>query len=210
MIYVCWADVSVLDESAESILLSEYRKEKLQAIKQPAGKRCSLGVELLLLSALKKYAPELSLPPHILTHKGGKPYLADSRWHFNLSHTGAFAACALSENEIGLDIQRLVSPRSALVERVLTAEEREYLESAVDCDEAFSELWCRKESFLKATGRGLSAGLQSFCVAPGAERLQDHGISYHIYHQHFQGFQLALCYPETDEPDITIEKIDLP
>lgn len=209
MIYVCWADVSCLDGVAEE-RLSEYRREKLRRVTNPEVRRRGLGAELLLLHALARCCPELPLPPRILCAEGGKPTLQGTDMRFNLSHSGAFAACALSDGEIGLDIQIPVQMREGLVRRFLTPEERRYLDTASDRDAAFTELWTRKESFIKATGKGLAAGLDSFCAAPGVEELYCDGRRYSFSYKRFPEFHLAVCCPAVENPIIEIEKIELP
>ena len=209
MIYVCWADVSGLDESGLSRELSEYRREKLRLLKPPAARRAGIGAELLLQHALRRYRPELSLPPVICRGENGKPFLAGCDLFFSLSHSGDFAACALSDAEIGLDIQVPAEAGEGLVRRFLAPGEREYLAAAHDRDSAFSELWTRKESFVKATGKGLAAGLSSFCAVPGAE-LQNDGRCYTAYYERFPDFHLAVCYPAEEKQKIEIEKIELP
>lgn len=210
MIYVCWTDVSGLDDESPPVVLSEYRRERLRRLKPKEARLRALGAEVLLQHALKKYCPELRLPPRILCADGGKPYLADTEMSFNLSHSGVYAACALSNGPVGLDIQTTVQARKTLAERVLTREEREYLSAAADRDAAFSELWCRKESFLKATGQGIAGGLQHVCVLPGAERMEFEGRSYTVRHSVFPCFHLAVCFPSEPEQTITIERIELP
>ncbi len=209
MIYVCWADVSALDGAAEDGL-SEYRREKLKTIRNPEARRRSLGAELLLLRALGLRCPELPLPPRIICAEGGKPFLQGTDKSFNLSHSGDFAACALSDEEVGLDLQIPVETREGLVRRFLTRREREYLDAAADRDAAFTELWARKESFIKATGKGLAAGLDSFCAAPGSEGPECGGRRYAIRYELFPDFHLAVCYPADDNPEIKIERIELP
>lgn len=209
MIYVCWADVSALDAVAED-RLSEYRREKLKTIRNPEARRRSLGAELLLLRALGLCCPELPLPPRIICAEGGKPVLQGTDESFNLSHSGDFAACALSDREVGLDLQIPVKTREGLVRRFLTQREREYLDAAADRDAAFTELWARKESFIKATGKGLAAGLDSFCAAPGSEGMESNGRHYAIRYERFPDFHLAVCCPADESPEIKIERIELP
>ena len=210
MIYVCWADVSRLDDRASGHVVSDYRREKLCTLQRPEDRRRALGAELLLLHALGRCCPELPLPPRIECEEGGKPFLRDAGIHFNLSHSGDFAACALSEEDVGLDLQIPISAQERLLRRVLTAQEREYLEYSKDRDAAFTELWCRKESFIKATGRGLAAGLDSFCAAPGREELLYGNRRFAIRYVRFPAFHLAVCFPAEPAQTVEIEQTQLP
>lgn len=209
MIIVCWADVSGLDDRADYVL-STYREEKLQRMHKPEVRRLAIGVELLLQKALKKVRPDYPMPPVILCADGGKPFLADHAYSFNLSHSGVYAACALSDRPVGIDLQIPVKAQERLIKRALTSDEAKYLNAAEKRDEAFTELWCRKESFLKATGEGLAGGLQSFCTAPGHERLKYQEKEYKIIHRCFPAFHLAVCCQKPVSDEIIVEKIELP
>ena len=209
MMIVCWADVSCLDDSAD-YELSAYRMEKLQHLHKPEARRLSIGVELLLQKALKKARPEYPMPPVILCDDGGKPFFSNRAYSFNLSHSGVYAACALSDRPVGIDLQIPVKAQERLIKRALTPNEAEYLNAAENRDDAFTELWCRKESFLKATGEGLAGGLQSFCSAPGHERLLYQEEEFEIFHRRFPRFHLAVCCPKPISDEIIVEKIELP
>jgi 4'-phosphopantetheinyl transferase len=118
----------------------------------------------------------LGLSPTVvrfITGPQGKPELAPScgqDLHFNVSHSGDLALIAVTRfGPIGVDIEhvrpydshldmadRFFSPGEAAALRALSPERRE---------EAFFHIWTRKEAFLKATGFGLSHGLERFEVS---------------------------------------------
>ena len=95
--------------------------------------------------------------PELARGERGKPYFpALPHCCFNLSHSGTFALCALSERPVGVDIQVLRpswSPR--LVERSCSPAERAWLASRADGPADFAALWACKESAAKESGRGL-------------------------------------------------------
>lgn len=97
----------------------------------------------------------------------GKPMLPkELGLYFNLSHSGDYVLCAVSDHEIGADIQRHGKYQDRLAERFFHPEELAYLKEAEDQKQRFYDLWCLKESCIKCTGRGLSTGLESFSVVP--------------------------------------------
>jgi phosphopantetheinyl transferase len=77
----------------------------------------------------------------------GKPYLPD--WpgvHFNVSHSGALFACAISaEAEVGVDVEliRDVPEKKEIAERY-----------GLDAGRFF-ETWTQREAYLKALGVGV-------------------------------------------------------
>ena len=100
--------------------------------------------------------------PEMAREERGKPYFPGApQYHFNLSHSGPFALCALSDRPVGVDIQvvRPVWPPK-LVDRSCTPEERAWLAALPEEDGVLSianSLWFRdsemltvEESFLEA------------------------------------------------------------
>lgn len=97
----------------------------------------------------------------------GKPMLPkELGLYFNLSHSGDYVLCAVSDKETGADIQRHEKYVDRLAKRFFHPEELAYLKKAEDPKQRFYDLWCLKESCIKCTGRGLSTGLESFSVVP--------------------------------------------
>ena len=66
---------------------------------------------LFALTVLQSPIPKLPCPPdqkslRLRRAEGGKPYFADLPLHFNVSHSGGYVACALSDcDEVGVDIE---------------------------------------------------------------------------------------------------------
>lgn len=111
--------------------------------------------------------------PRIIRLPGGKPVLAgDTGIFFSVSHTGKVFACAVSDEEIGLDIQearrRDASRTRRLARRYFTEDEIAYLEGGFgnsgrteeELTDRFYRLWTRKEAYAKYTGEGLKAVLE--------------------------------------------------
>ena len=95
--------------------------------------------------------------PEMAREERGKPYFPGApQYHFNLSHSGPFALCALSNRPVGVDIQ-VVRPAWSpkLVDRSCTPEERAWLAALGDRPEDFAALWACKESMGKESGYGL-------------------------------------------------------
>ncbi|MGF6812607.1 4'-phosphopantetheinyl transferase [Paraburkholderia sp. Clong3] len=110
----------------------------------------------------------------------GKPELAEhvERFSFNLSHSGTWVAVGVSEHgPCGVDIeaQRQTRDWPAIADRFFCASERNAIANSVHPYSTFLGVWTSKEAYLKATGDGLSRGLNSFSVvdATGAWRLDD-------------------------------------
>lgn len=96
----------------------------------------------------------------------GKPMLADrsANLQFNLSHSGHWAALALSQaGPVGVDLEqpRRARPWRAIADQYFHAEEARALAALDEAagEAAFYRLWTLKEAYLKALGRGLAGGL---------------------------------------------------
>lgn len=95
----------------------------------------------------------------------GKPYLAGTPIHFSASHSNALALCAVSSQEVGIDVEQICPdfPFMEVARRFFREAELSYLESLPPADQrrSFYALWTRKEAYLKALGLGLSAGIEA-------------------------------------------------
>ena len=144
-----------------------------------------------LLAAYLSVLEETTMPQAIALEVGehGKLHLAarhqsqepTKRLHFNVSHSDRWALLAFARGrQVGVDVEHIRERThlESIAAHFFAPEEHEALEKL---DEevrlaAFYRCWVRKEAFMKATGDGLSAGLDSFAVSvapdkPGLRRL---------------------------------------
>ena len=174
---VYFADVSCLEDAELFRRLYRQtdaaRRERIDRMHFEKDKYLSLGAGVLLRKALNDLGfdavPDLAYGAH------GKPYFPDlPELHFNLSHSGTKVLCAVSDRSIGCDAEKIGSYNEKLVRRFFHPEECTLLLSAPDASaqtELFYRLWTLKESFLKATGLGLSLPLDSFAVCLRENRI---------------------------------------
>lgn len=159
-------EVFVLDVSSlavsEGLLsrLSDDRRRKVLAFSHEAGRRLSLGAGLLLDFALSRHGLRERDAAYVYG-RHGKPGLlpcgGEDGIHFNLSHSGTMAACALASCAVGVDIERTSRRVSeALIQRVCNAKEQELVHRD---PLSFFDLWTAKEAVVKMTGEGISGDL---------------------------------------------------
>ena len=171
MSVICWYyDVQPLYDSVlffrgMALLPWEERRAKVMRFHFEKDRCLCLGAGLLLEHALLQAgASDLSL--HCLAN--GKPVLANEpNIHFNLSHSGTMAVCALSDHPVGVDVEILQKAEPGVMNMCFRHDEQEWIRRSDYPDHAFTRLWTRKESYLKLSGEGLSRPLDSFCVLPG-------------------------------------------
>ena len=180
MSVICWYyDVRQLTDSSlfargMSVLPWEERREQVMRFRFDKDRRLCLGAGLLLAYALRQAgATDLSL----CRLSNGKPVLTNApNIHFNLSHSGTLATCAVSAQPVGVDVEVLQNADPGVVAMCFQPIEQEWINQADDQRRAFTRLWTRKESYLKLRGTGLTCPPDSFCVLPGKDAPD--GISY--------------------------------
>ena len=94
--------------------------------------------------------------PQIHVTDRGKPYFADSPWHFSISHTPRHAFCVLSRKNVSIDAEEMDrTVKLQLAEKVLSAEEKTQFDEADNKEIAFLTFWVLKEAAAKLSGEGL-------------------------------------------------------
>lgn len=118
------------------------------------------GLALLQAGLWQEF--QISLPDiggRLKAGERGKPYLPDyPKIHFNISHSGNLAVCAIGNSPLGIDAEQIRPVRSPAVRRILAEEERQYLEHCPKSEQdlEFFRFWTLKESYVKALGTGLA------------------------------------------------------
>lgn len=95
----------------------------------------------------------------------GKPYyIGENTIYFNCSHSGDYIVCALSTEEIGVDIERIGEEHFEIARRCFSPEENHVISSKKENfrRKMFYTYWTLKESYVKLIGKGLSIPFQSF------------------------------------------------
>lgn len=94
--------------------------------------------------------------PRILVADRGKPYFADSAWHFSITHTPRHAFCVLSRRPVGIDAEELDRKIDLrLAAKVLSPGEKTQFDAAEDPSRALLTFWVLKEAAVKCSGEGL-------------------------------------------------------
>lgn len=142
---------------------SSERQLKVDKIRKPEDKKLSLLAEYLLNFALNK---EGITNYTILKGEHGKPFIENKNIFFNLSHSGKVCICAVSDKEIGCDVEKLGKANMKVAKRFFSPEEFKALENADEGekDDLFFRIWTMKESFIKTVGTGLGMALDSFSI----------------------------------------------
>jgi len=148
-------------------IFSADRKEKISKLKRDEDKQLSTCAGLLLIYALRQHIQDLALPLAIQEDERNKPFLKDSPYYFNLSHAKEYAACAVSDQPVGVDIEYFRVKEVIGADRMLHPEEAAtmaYISNPDEKKKFFYECWVSKESYLKNLGIGLIVRPRDFMV----------------------------------------------
>lgn len=92
----------------------------------------------------------------------GKPFLAEYKnIFFSISHCNKAVCVAISEKNIGTDIETIRKYSESVVRRVFTEKETSELEKSAEKNKFFFKLWTLKESVVKYNGKGISYGMKN-------------------------------------------------
>ena len=173
MIKVAYSDVSGLDLKKAYPLLSRIRKGKVSRFRFDKDKKLSSGAYLLL----KKLLEEKNVTnPIFKKAKYEKPYISNyPDTYFNLSHSGKYVMCAVSDTPIGVDIE-YNDPHIDLniARNYFFNTEYENIINSDNPSNEFFKYWVLKESYMKYTGLGFHLNLDSFeIIIKDSIRLKD-------------------------------------
>lgn len=184
--------------SAEE-LKKEYEKIKERFIAVGQRKIAVRDENLLGRLLLDKAMQSICAGDYTVEYCGNdKPVLRNAKGvYFNISHSGDFVALAVSDSEVGCDIQEIrpYSPRVA--KRNYCDKETEFIENSYDKDESFIRLWALKESVLKFDGSGIAGGLSSYDFSPYADENEFTAFGCNFYVKKIENTYFALCYKNT-------------
>ena len=197
MVYLYVADISGLSEPMECPKLMEElpveRQQKIARHKRRDKRMQSFGAGLLLNRVMRKHGISVDT---IQTDSNGKPTAEGVC--FNLSHSGTYVICAVSQKPVGCDIEQIRNAPKQIEERAFSFAERQYLKEADNdaYNREFYRIWTRKESFLKMQGTGIRVPLQTLDMA-----------GYHFKEYEIPGYQVTVCAQENEFAEISWEII---
>ena len=169
MVKLYYAKITKLyDEKCFEEKIRQIKEKRQVRILEHCQKkdRCrSLAASLLLKKALEEEG--ICYEETCFTkEQGGKPKLLQNGLFFNLAHAQEMAVCVISDQQVGVDVERRdrmegkeQKRKLQIAKKILTPEEWKLWEKAGCQTEELISVWTKKESYVKMTGKGLTENL---------------------------------------------------
>lgn len=136
-----------------------------------------------------------------------KPYF-DESIHFNISHSGNYIICAISEtNQIGVDVEEINEIPMDDFTNLFDDREWEEVINAENKFRAFYTLWTKKEAFLKLIGCGLNQPLNEVAILNNKLVWEDKEL--YLSEILLDSQHLAYLCTDTMSPDVQVQEIFL-
>jgi 4'-phosphopantetheinyl transferase len=167
-----WIDPAQLPHQVIDFLvaqLTESESANLAQFKNKKAKQTALITRSICRLVLSQYIGSAPNQLNFIYNSHGKPELDNNKNNirFNLSHNNELIVIAVcADDDLGCDIEN--PQRKVSIEPITRRyfSQQEHLEiislMGIEQQQRFFEIWTLKEAFVKATGIGISLGLNSF------------------------------------------------
>jgi 4'-phosphopantetheinyl transferase len=192
-------------------LVNGERQKKVSACKNPDDRCRSLAAGLLIRYACMERGLDYDAL-QFFRSDSGKPSV--DGMHFNVSHSGDYAAIAAGTSPVGIDVERLTDRfhgkkgqdrLRGIVKKTFDAEETQEFEQRF-AGELLSEqallfaatVWTRKESYAKECGKGLSmdfSGIHTLCTDGFSSWELPGGYTLSVYTRSGEDVRIPVCVP---------------
>ncbi len=141
-------------------LLQPQEIEKAMRYQQENDQNQRIISKAVLRILLNKYTKISPKAIRFSADQNKKPYFENDsadQIHFNISHSGNYILIAIASNPIGIDVEKIDTSFTwqNMSDSSLSKIEADFVENSANPSQSFYQLWTRKESLLKATGKGL-------------------------------------------------------
>ena len=154
--------------------LNEKEIKKARRFYKDIDKKQFITYRAILKYILAAYAKIDVKNIHFGVSLNNKPFLISHPWlHFNISHSKDFAVIAISLKKVGIDIEYMSEDfdYTELLPDIFDYEEILSIENSNDKKHAFYTAWTRKESFVKALGKGIDEDFKYIPCSDGQHNI---------------------------------------
>lgn len=172
-------------------LMNIKKQNRLAAYKNAKDKKRTVAGEILarrMISSFCNVAPE-----NVSFELGlyGKPYARNLNVEFNISHSDEMVVCTISDNPVGIDVEKIQPIGTSILRKLCTDADLEYIfgndtlinNIPSNFDDIrlcrFYEVWTAKEAYFKYIGTGIK-NLKSISMNELTEKRQKIRIANYI------------------------------
>ncbi len=172
-------------------LMDDKRKTETHALPSDIKKRQKIAADMLCRQMIADKCGISSENIAFGKTESGKPYAINADIYFSISHSSDMVVCAISEKEIGIDIEKIRKIRFRTAEKFATESEIAYIRNV---ENRFFEIWTLKEAFFKCKGTGLGADIKSVSFDIDANNIICSEIGYQLcFEEISDGYICSVC-----------------
>ena len=200
MIKLAYCNVENLDLKRAYDAVPKDRQDKIDFFRFEKDKKLSAGAYLLL----KKLLLEKNITnPLFKIEKYGKAYISNfENIYFNLSHSSKMVLCAISDREVGVDIEYIDHEIDLnIAKHYFYNKEYESIMNSQNPADEFFKYWVLKESYMKYTGLGMNLKLDSFEIKIEDKielKNDDEGLKFNLFNLENYKIGIASHYEVSD------------
>ncbi len=170
--------------------MSAERQEKCLRYVRDADRKLCILADFITRQAVSEY---LNIPARkvvIERDARGKPYIKNGGCFISYSHSGKFAAAAVSDKPVGIDTEEMRKVNPGSLRKFASENEKRYV---ADSAERFLALWTLKEAHLKCTGEGIRGNLKEIEFDFSGESLVSNIPGFEYKSEITDEYVLAVC-----------------
>ena len=173
--------------------IPKLKKDKIAKYKNYETKARSIIGEMILKELLsKRNISYRDLDYYVNNY--GKPYLKNMDLFFNISHSFDYVIAAISDKEIGIDVEKIRKTPITIMNQFATKKEKEYiLSSNNNIEERIFKIYTLKEAYFKMLGINLNHILEvEFTIKNDKIYCNDKNVKAGLIND-INGYVIAYC-----------------
>ena len=134
----------------------ETKKNRISKYKNEIVRTRSIIGEIILSELLSKEKIDYKTLK-FQTNEYGKPYIEGKNIYYNISHSHDYVIVAISNKEIGIDIEKIRKNPTSIINQIATDNEKAYiLADSENTNKRLFEIFTLKEAYFKMLGKNLN------------------------------------------------------
>ncbi len=160
--------------------MSCERKEAVRNLLVPHKQKLKIAADHICRKAVSEFCGISPDKINFALGEYGKPHAVGLDVYFSISHSGDYAVCAVSDKEIGIDIEKIREINPKVCKKFSTENEAEYIASHKN---GLFEIWTLKEAYFKCIGTGLGTDIRkvSFEISEENISCSEKGVECRFY-----------------------------